>query len=444
MFEAFAEPVARSVEPPDPDRIRARGRRYRRRRIGGVALALCVVAGGVAGASLGLVGQASPVGQVAQPPTTRPVPPSTASRGVAAPTRTTVGATSTTTTLPLGRIRSLNAVQVTGPSTAVAVGDGTIVATRDRGRTWIRLWSGTANLREVNFSSAMTGWAIGDDTALATSDGGQHWRRLSQPSPGVLREVHFVDASEGWGIAGGSDTSAGPGERPVGPEQPGGATRLVHSTNGGISWTTLASPFGPQSVCFTSPRDGWVASGTNVWRSTDGGRSWGARPSFTLPVPGGGPGFQAELQCADPGAGWVRFIGGGAAAGHIPYAVYVTVDGGADWRGVAAEAGTLGAELRLPAGPGSYPGPFSVVDPTTAVLVSPTPAADSTGVAISTGGGAKLTALPAIPGANLLEPSSASFASATTGWVVGKDHAGRAVVLGTVDGGRRWTVQLRS
>jgi photosystem II stability/assembly factor-like uncharacterized protein len=140
----------------------------------------------------------------------------------------------------------------------------------------------------------------------------------------------------------------------------------------------------------------------------------------------------------------VRFTGGGAAAGHIPYAVYATVDGGAHWRGVAGEAGTIGPELGLPAGPGSYPGPFSVVDASTAVLVSPTPAADSTGVAIATGGGVKLTALPAIPGASLLEPSSASFASATTGWVVGKDHAGRAVILGTADGGRHWTVQLRS
>jgi photosystem II stability/assembly factor-like uncharacterized protein len=443
MFKAFAAPVAGSVEPPDAGRIRARGRRHRRRLIGGVALALCVTAGGVAGASLALVRQGAPVGQVAQPPTTRTVPPTTSSRSAISPP-TTVGSTSTTTTLPLGRIRSLNAVQVTGPSSAVAVGDRTILATRDRGRTWTRLWSGAANLREVDFSTAMTGWAIGDDAVLATGDGGRHWRRLREPSQGVLRKVHFVSPTEGWGIAGGSDTSAGPGALPVGPVQPGGATRLVHSTNGGATWTSLPSPFRPQSVCFSSPRDGWVAAGTRVWRSTDGGRSWGSKPLFSLPVPGGAPGFQADLQCADGGAAWVRFTGGGAAAGHVPYAVYATVDGGAHWRGVAAEAGTLGAELKLPAGPGSYPGPFSVVDASTAVLLSPMPAADRTGVAIATRGGVELTALPAIAGASLLEPSSASFASVATGWVVGRDHAFRAVILGTVDGGRHWTVQLRS
>jgi photosystem II stability/assembly factor-like uncharacterized protein len=443
MFKAFAAPVAGAVEPPDARRIRARGRRRSRNLIGGTALALCVLAGGAVGARAGLVRPNPPVGQIALPATTQPSSPTTIrpQSGVTSPPTTTPA---TTTTLPLGRIRTLNAVQVIGPGSAVAVGDGAILATGDRGRTWTRLWSGAANLRDVDFSTATNGWVIGDGTALATTDGGQHWRPLGEPGQGTLRKVHFVSPREGWGIAGGTDLSAGPGALPVGPVQPVGATRLVHSADGGRSWSTLASPSPPQSVCFASPRDGWVASGTSVWRSTDGGRGWGAGPSFTLPVAAGGPAFQAELQCADGGAAWVRFTGGGAALGHIPYAIYATVDGGANWRGVAAEGGTLATELRLPSGPGSYPGPFSVVDASTAVMLSPTPAADSTGVAIATRGGGKLTTLPAIAGARLLEPSSASFASATTGWVVGRDRAGRAVILATADGGRHWTGQLRS
>jgi hypothetical protein len=58
----------------------------------------------------------------------------------------------------------------------------------------------------------------------------------------------------------------------------------VHTTDGGRIWSALAAPAPPQSVCFTAPNDGWLASGTSVWRSTDGGRSWGSPPSFTLPV----------------------------------------------------------------------------------------------------------------------------------------------------------------
>jgi photosystem II stability/assembly factor-like uncharacterized protein len=41
-------------------------------------------------------------------------------------------------------------------------------------------------------------------------------------------------------------------------------------------------------------------------------------------------------------------------------------------------------------------------------------------------------------------PSSVSFASATRGWAVGANLAGRAVLLATVDGGRSWHSQLRS
>jgi photosystem II stability/assembly factor-like uncharacterized protein len=39
---------------------------------------------------------------------------------------------------------------------------------------------------------------------------------------------------------------------------------------------------------------------------------------------------------------------------------------------------------------------------------------------------------------------SVSFASATRGWLVGADTAGRAVILATADGGRSWHSQLRS
>jgi photosystem II stability/assembly factor-like uncharacterized protein len=56
--------------------------------------------------------------------------------------------------------------------------------------------------------------------------------------------------------------------------------------------------------------------------------------------------------------------------------------------------------------------------------------------------GSRLRRLPDIPSATLSMPLSASFASATRGWVVGKDTAGRAVLLATADGGRSWQAQL--
>ena len=441
-FRSLAEPVADGVEPPDPRLVRARGRRRRRRLLAGTALVVAVALAGAGGAWSGLVSRPapsltglSPASSAPAPPTTAPAPASSAPASSA--TATNSGAAgSPTTTLPLGRIQRLDAVQAIGGSGTVwAVGTGTILATSDFGRTWARVWRGAAELRDVDFVSASVGWALGDGILLGTVDGGQHWHRLGQPRAGPLRRVHFASPTQGWGVAGGT------AQKDQGPMQAQGATTLVHTTSGGRTWSALAAPAPPQSVCFTAPDDGWLASGTRVWRSVDGGRRWGSRPSFTLPAPTDGLPAFAELQCAAPGAAWVRVDAGDAAAGHRPYALYASGDGGAHWRGVLGEPGTLGSLLGLPAGPGSSPGPFSVIDPSRAFLVSPTPAAEATG-AVLVSQGSRLRRLPDIPGSTLSRPLSVSFASATRGWVVGSDTAGRAVLLATSDGGRSWQSQL--
>jgi hypothetical protein len=152
--------------------------------------------------------------------------------------------------------------------------------------------------------------------------------------------------------------------------------------------------------------------------------------------------FFAVLGCARPDAAWVRFDSNDHYAGHSPYALYTSGDGGAYWRGVLS---TLGAVLpvHLPAGPGSHPGPFSVIDPERAFLLSQTPFAEATG-AVQISQGSRPRRLPDIPETTLstMSPLSVSFASATRGWVVGAGTAGRAVILATADGGRHWQDQL--
>jgi hypothetical protein len=341
------------------------------------------------------------------------------------------------TTLPLGHIERLDAVQaIRGIATAFAVGKGVILATSNGGRTWARVWQGTQELRDLDFVSAQTGWALGDGLLLGTADGGQHWRQLGQPRSGPLRQVHFSSRDQGWGVAGGT------GQPGAGPMQPQGQTRLVHTSDGGRTWTALPAPAPPRTVCFTAADDGWLASDRGVWRSVDGGRSWRLR--FRLPLPADGLPSFAALQCAAPGAAWVRFDAGDSAAGHRPYALYASSDVGAHWRGVLGEPGTLGALLHLPGGPGSYAGPFSVIDPQRAFLLSPSPAAETTGSVLISQGGSQLRRLPDLQAASLFMPRSVSFASATRGWLVGTDTAGHAVLLATSDGGRGWHAQLRS
>jgi photosystem II stability/assembly factor-like uncharacterized protein len=338
-------------------------------------------------------------------------------------------------TLPLGRIERLNAIQVVGSTTVWAVGKGAILMTSDGGRTWVRVWRGAQELHQVDFVSASTGWALGDRILLGTVDGGRHWHQLGQPAAGPLRQVHFSGPTQGWGVAGGKSVGVG--------LVPQSGTQLVHTGDGGRTWSALAAPAPPQSVCFTAPDDGWLASDTSVWRSVDGGRHWGPRPSFTLPVAASEPPFFAELQCAAPGAAWVRFDSDDHYAGHSPYALYTSGDGGAHWRGVLSTLGGV-LEVPLPDGPGTYPGPFSVIDPARAFLLSPTPAAESTGAVLISQSGSRLRRLPDVPGTSLFMPAGVSFASATRGWAVGADLAGRAVLLATTDGGASWRAQLRS
>jgi photosystem II stability/assembly factor-like uncharacterized protein len=439
LLGSLAGPVADRVEPPDPSVVRERGRRRRRHLLAVTALVIAVALAGGGGVWVGLAGRQNPLTGIG-PVSSAPAAPSTSAPAPASsvPATTASPAAAPTTSLPLGRRVGFKGVLVVGGGGVRVVGKGVILTSSDGGRTWARVWQGAQDLRDLDFVSPQTGWALGEGLLLGTVDGGQHWRQLGQPGVGPLRRVHFASPTQGWGVAGGSR------QGDAGPLLPQGATRLVHTSDGGRSWSVLAAPAPPQSVCFSAAGDGWLASGTSVWRSVDGGRDWGARPSFTLPLPADGLPYFAELQCAAPGAAWVRFSGGGAAAGHSPYALYASGDGGAHWRGVLAEPGTLGQVLRLPAGPGSYPGPFSVIDPSRAFLLSPTPPAEATGAVLISQGGGRLQRLPDLKAATLAQALSVSFASATRGWVVGAGAAGRAVILATFDGGRSWHSQLPS
>jgi hypothetical protein len=106
-----------------------------------------------------------------------------------------------------------------------------------------------------------------------------------------------------------------------------------------------------------------------------------------------------------------------------------------------AEPGTIGNELPgVPAGPGSYPGSFSVVDPTEAVFVGDTPPANVASALIASNGGATLKRTGSIAGTGLT--FGAAFTSTSTGWVLTDDGNGHDVIMRTTDGGYHWSQQL--
>jgi hypothetical protein len=318
-----------------------------------------------------------------------------------------------------------------GPRLGWAVGSHGIYATTD-GSHWTKQRSTSDQFIGVDFISATTGWVVGVDSLLGTTDGGRTWHQLGEAQyPMTLRSVHFDSPTQGWGIAG--------GDEPLGSTMGGGGSVLVSSNNGGVTWSPAYSPSYPQAVCFTDGLHGWLATVDGaIYRSPDGGHSWNHSLQMASGAASGNP--FVRLECAGPSALWVDWAPGGAAAGHSPYVVYATTDG-QHWRTVMAEAGTIGNQLPgVPAGPGSYPGSFSVVDPSDAVFVGDTPAATNQSTMIATNGGANLKSTGGVPSS--FGTFGAAFVSTSTGWVLAETDSGQVAIEITNDGGYHWSLQL--
>lgn len=329
-------------------------------------------------------------------------------------------------------VPALSAIQMVGPRLGWAVGSYAIFSTSD-GTHWTKAYASTEAFVGLDFVSATTGWTVGVHTLLGTTDGGRTWQQLGEPST-PIRSVHFANASQGWAIAGGSNPQEDHGW--LIPQD--GATVVVTS-DGGKTWSALAGPANPQTVCFSSLGQGWIGTvDGGVFRSKDQGATW--TTTLQRPDRQQGYGLATLIECAAPHALWVLFVGGGAAAGHSPYAAYSTVDG-ISWRAVMEEPMTEGQALPgVPAGPDSYPGSFSVVDPTDAVFVGDGPATNIAQCVIAGNGGASLRRTGAIQ--STAETFDAAFVSTTTGWVLTRNAGGDYVVDATTDSGFHWAQQL--
>jgi hypothetical protein len=323
-------------------------------------------------------------------------------------------------------------------------GAGRIMATTDAGRTWTRQYSGTAALDQVDFTDDQDGWAAGGGTLLRTTDGGATWTALKEPCQGELNAIHFVSPALGYAVA------AAPGGTAGGTAGGGAFTTavggsLLRTTDGGVTWADVTgAPANPQSACFGGTADGYLGTPGHIWRTTDGGQRW----TLALTEPGTSGGQKSadtpEIECAGPSALWVLFLGQNAAMSHSPYLAYATQDG-QQWHGLFEEQDTEGAlrpGLKLPDGPGSYPGPFSAIDSGQAAFVGYTPPMGygAAPVMLASANGRILAGEGDVAAIN--EPFGASFLSQSQGWVVGENLQTDAFdIEATANSGRTWTTQ---
>jgi photosystem II stability/assembly factor-like uncharacterized protein len=327
-------------------------------------------------------------------------------------------------------------------------GAGRVLTTSNAGRSWVTQYRGPAQLDQVDFVDAAHGWAVGTSDLLRTSDGGKVWTALLDPCP-LIRSVHFVTPGLGYAVAGGSDVRIDGGV-----PAPVGGGELLMTADGGRGWRVVpGAPAQAQTVCFSSPADGFLGTPGRIWRTTDGGRHWSL--SFTEPprpgYAGHEPGETAVVECAGDSAAWVLFLGFGAALSHAPYIAYATQDAH-HWHVLFEETYTESAitpEVHPPAGPGSYPGPFSAISPDAAAFIGWVPPEGFGAVPLEmvTGGGKDRSMRGNVGG--ITQAYGGAFISTTQGWVAGTDqtvpgHQGNYAIEATTDGGRTWTRQYQA
>jgi photosystem II stability/assembly factor-like uncharacterized protein len=248
------------------------------------------------------------------------------------------------------------------------------------------------------FLNVKQGFVVsGEQTLLQSNDGGKSWTASATIPAGWVYNVWAGPEQSLW--VSGFFTDQGAGEN-----------RLLRSIDAGKTWTS-AFKGTVLSVQFLSSSQGWLHTGTQVFKSADFGQTWQAAGLL--------PSEHMQMLDASHGvAGYARF--GGSASPSIP-CLQTTEDGGATWSACAVPQVTAGTGLfNVAAAAGSF------------WLFN------SSGLHRSNDFG-KTWAPIALPGSTirLAGLNQMAFADAQQGWLV----SNMGGVWATGDGGTTWALQ---
>jgi photosystem II stability/assembly factor-like uncharacterized protein len=150
---------------------------------------------------------------------------------------------------------------------------GFIFATTDGGQRWTKRHEAPGTVASLDFVSDSQGWLTTAASVYGTHDGGLSWQQLFYLKYASLYQIDFVDANNGWLTFISDDGN--------------GTHGILHTTDGGKSWTAVSDPCGqgwrPGSFSFYSPNTGFMMCGgvpgagnqeKQLFKTTDAGQTW--------------------------------------------------------------------------------------------------------------------------------------------------------------------------
>lgn len=178
--------------------------------------------------------------------------------------------------------------------------NGTIVKTTNGGNNWFGQTSGTTfSVESIHFVNSNIGYCIIRGTSInKTTNSGNNWFTVHF-SPKLSQSIYFIDSLRGWAT----------GTYSVG--------WVFRTTDGGTSWDSVVVGGLGIHVYFLNSLIGWVASGSEIYKSTDGGVSW----SFQYSTIGNGE--IAEFSFVNQNTGLLVTL--------ETYQIHKTTNGGSNW-----------------------------------------------------------------------------------------------------------------
>jgi photosystem II stability/assembly factor-like uncharacterized protein len=141
---------------------------------------------------------------------------------------------------------------------------GKVVQTTDGGSRWQDLAELGTDIYDVHFTSATQGWAAGENGNLFKTTDGLNFELVALGVDQRLNAIHFTDTLNGW-VCGRGNTLF---------------RRHINSENE-IVWSDVSIADASQAaewmdIHFINRLTGWIVGNEGaVWKTTDGGQSWG-------------------------------------------------------------------------------------------------------------------------------------------------------------------------